>query len=146
MSGRNEQRRRGELASWVASFRSAAEADSHAILTAHLRRFDVQVDPDLLLEGTIDFVSAIAAFATIERRSVTDFLTHRHTTEHSERRNLRRHVYVFGRGVARVLADTRLRALEPQISTGCHGTVPARWVHAFLDIPYRQRRSECGGT
>ncbi len=70
----------GELASWVASFRSAAQADGHAILTAHLRRFDVQADPDLLLEGTIEFVSAIAAFATMEGRSVADFSTHRSTT------------------------------------------------------------------
>jgi hypothetical protein len=103
----------GELASWVASFRSAAQADGHAILTAHLRRFDVQADPDLLLEGTIEFVSAIAAFATIDGRSVGNFLdSQKYDPSTANDATYAVTFDVCGRGFARVLADTRLQTLD----------------------------------
>src|SRR4051794_13820506 len=63
-----------ECALWEASFRAAAQADAFSVLTEHLRLFGLQGDPELLLEGTIQFVAAIVRLATLDGRSVATFL------------------------------------------------------------------------
>jgi hypothetical protein len=103
----------GELASWAASFRSAAQADGDAILTEHLRKFDLQPDPELLLEGTIDFVIAIVAFATMDGRSIAVFLDSQKYDPSAANDAMYAVTFdVCGRGFARVLSDTRLKTLD----------------------------------
>ncbi len=51
---------------WVTSFRSAAEADEYSAFAEHLRRFDLSVDPRELVQGTVDFVAASAAFDALD--------------------------------------------------------------------------------
>jgi hypothetical protein len=73
----------------------------------------VQADPDLLLEGTIEFVSAIAAFATIDGRSVRNFLdSQKYDPSTANDATYAVTFDVSGRGFARVLADTRLQTLD----------------------------------
>jgi hypothetical protein len=102
-----------ELASWVASFRSAAQADVNAVLTEHLRKFDLQVEPDLLLEGTIDFVVATVALAAMDGRSIEGFLdSQRYHPNTGGAATYSVTFDLFGRGVARVMSDPRLVALD----------------------------------
>jgi hypothetical protein len=55
-----------KLAAWETSFRSAAEADGFAALAQHLHRFDLSINPNELVQGTIDFVAASAAFDAVD--------------------------------------------------------------------------------
>jgi hypothetical protein len=103
----------GQLASWEASFRSAAQADVNAVLAEHLRKFDLQVEPKLLLEGTIDFVIATVALAAMDGRAIEGFLDSQ--TYHPNTGGAATYSVtfdVFGRGVARVMSDPRLVALD----------------------------------
>jgi hypothetical protein len=102
-----------ELASWAASFRSAAQIDVNSLLTEQLRIFDLHADPELLLEGTIEFVTAIVRFATMDGRSVAAFLD----SQKYDPRTAKGAPYavtfdICGPGFARVLSDARLKALD----------------------------------
>ena len=102
-----------ELEAWVASFRSAAAADGGAALTAHLRKWDLQGEPELLLEGTIDCVVAAAAFATTNGQGIVNFLSRQHY--HPAKASGSPYAVTFdfyGRGFARVFADQHLRCLD----------------------------------
>ncbi len=102
-----------ELTAWEASFRFAAHADANAVLIAHLQKFGLRADPQLLLEGTIDFVRAIVAFATLDGRPIAECLAFQ-TYNPSTATNATYAVTfdVCGLGFARVLSDARLRSLD----------------------------------
>lgn len=51
---------------WQSSFRRAAEADGHVALAEHLQRFNLSIDPSELVQGTVDFVAASAAFDALD--------------------------------------------------------------------------------
>jgi hypothetical protein len=55
-----------KFAAWEASFRRAAEADRYVAFADHLRRFNLSIDPSELVQGTIDFVAASAAFDALD--------------------------------------------------------------------------------
>ena len=55
-----------KFAAWETAFRRAAEADGHAALAEHLRRFDLSIDPSELVQGTVDFVAASAALEALD--------------------------------------------------------------------------------
>ena len=55
-----------KFAAWETSFRSAAEADGFAALAQHLHRFDLSINPNELVQGTIDFVAASAAVDAVD--------------------------------------------------------------------------------
>ena len=102
-----------ELASWEASFRLAAATDVNAGLADHLRRFDLPAKPKLLLEGTIDIVTAAVAFGVLDGQSMAGCL-HAQQYDASRAQNVTYALTfdIFGRSFARVLADARLRTVD----------------------------------
>ena len=54
------------LCEWEAAFRADAAADQCASLMELTRRFDLEVDPQQLLESTIDFVTASISFQSLD--------------------------------------------------------------------------------
>lgn len=56
------------FAKWEESFRADAEADNCQILAAHLCRLNLPGEPDLLLDGTVDFVRLTAGYSTLENQ------------------------------------------------------------------------------
>lgn len=102
-----------DFASWEASFRSAAKADANSMLGEHLAKLDLQVDPALLLEGTIDFVGACVAFAELDVQQTAEFLD----LQEYEPRMAVGATYaitfdVFRKGYARVLTSSDLRDVD----------------------------------
>lgn len=98
------------LVAWEASFRLAAQADANSILSEHLAKFGLRGSPDLLLEGTIEFVRACVAFANLDGHSSDEFLD----LQTYDPRAAIGATYaltfdVFDRGFARVLTPSDLR-------------------------------------
>jgi hypothetical protein len=63
-----------KLERWTREFRKAAKADQYKRLRKHLRKLELPDSPELLLEGTIQFVEAATIYATVDRQSFAAFL------------------------------------------------------------------------
>ena len=64
-----------KLKRWENKFRKAAELDDLVVLRDHLYSLDLPDEPELLLHGTIHFVQACCAYATLDgQQSLDGFL------------------------------------------------------------------------
>lgn len=111
--GKNIIKQPTDLASWAASFRLAAQADANSILRRHLGKFDLQVDPELLLEGTIEFVVACVALGNMDGRSLDGFLDlQRYDPTEAVGATYAVTFNMFGKGFARVITGGDLNSLD----------------------------------
>lgn len=102
-----------DFAAWEASFRLAAQADANSLLSEHLAKFGLQASPDLLLEGTIEFVRACVAFASLDGHSSDEFLDlQKYDTRAAVGAMYAFTFDVFDRGFARILTPSDLRGLD----------------------------------
>lgn len=102
-----------KFAAWETSFRSAAKADGFAVLAEHLRRFDLRIDPSELVQGTIDFVAACAAFDAIDGHPGSTLLDlQAYDPNASARATYAVTFDVVGRSAARVLTAVDLGGLD----------------------------------
>lgn len=62
------------LKRWMHKFRKDAEADKYALFRDHLRKLGLPDKPELLLEGTIEVITACEAYAGIDGQSFSAFL------------------------------------------------------------------------
>lgn len=98
---------------WRKSFRRAAEADGHAGFAEHLSRFNLSIDPSKLVQGTVDFLAACAAFEAVDGRAGSTLLELQ--TYDPKASAGARYVItfdVFGRSAARLLTAADLGGLD----------------------------------
>jgi hypothetical protein len=59
---------------WGRVFRKAAKVDRYKRFRTLLAKLELPDRPELLMEGTVQFVHAVAAYATVDRQSSSTFL------------------------------------------------------------------------
>jgi hypothetical protein len=62
------------LNQWIRDFRKAAKADKLALFRDHLKRLGLPDEPEQLLKGTIEVVTACCAYLNVDGRPFTEFL------------------------------------------------------------------------
>jgi hypothetical protein len=62
------------LNQWIRDFSKAAKADKLALFRDHLKRLGLPDEPELLLQGTIEAVTACCAYLNVDGRPVDKFL------------------------------------------------------------------------
>jgi hypothetical protein len=62
------------LERWKREFRKSAKADHYVGLREHLRKLELPDTPELLLEGTIQFLQAAMVYATLDQQPFGAFL------------------------------------------------------------------------
>ena len=93
---------------WALKFKKDAKADKFTLFRQHLERLGLPDEPQLLLQGTIDVVSASAACASINNQSFDAFLDmqmYDPSTAVGARYALTFDLY--GRAFGRILAPTK---------------------------------------
>lgn len=64
-----------ELTVWEQTYRNARKQDKCDVLLDHLEFLDIEANPELLLEGTINLVRMSAAYLSIDNRPIDKFLS-----------------------------------------------------------------------
>jgi hypothetical protein len=62
------------LTQWEREFRKAAKADKLVLFRDHLKRLELPGEPELLLEGTVEAVTACCAYLNVDGRPFDKFL------------------------------------------------------------------------
>ena len=63
-----------EFSKWEESFRADARLDRSRALKDHMRRLGLPGDPQLLIDGTVDFVRASVAYLRLDNQGIKNFL------------------------------------------------------------------------
>ena len=100
------------LEAWERTYRSDFAHDRGAMFEPLLARFGLKVDAEAMLEGTVDFVIASAAFARLDGVAVEELLA---SQRYDSRATAAVYVLTFdihGRGAARLLVSPDLRSVD----------------------------------
>ena len=103
-----------KLKRWERKFRKAAESDDFAVLRDHLRRLELPDEPELLLHGTILFVQACCAYATLDGQKSFDAFLQLQSYFLRDAPDAK-YAFTFdicGKGFARVLVPTKSGILD----------------------------------
>lgn len=100
------------LTTWQETFRTDAVSDAYEALRAHLRRFDLPDQPEVLLEGTIDVVMMCVGYATLDGQSSLDFIRRQTYDPSAADATYAVTFDIFGKGFARVLTVASLDGLD----------------------------------
>lgn len=100
------------LEAWERTYRSDFARDGGAMFEPLLARFGLKVDAKAVLEGTVDFVMASAAFARLDGAAVDGLLA---SQRYDSLATAAVYVLTFdihGRGAARLLVSPNLRPVD----------------------------------
>lgn len=100
------------IEAWERTFRSDFAQDGGAMFEPLLARFGLKVDAEAMLEGTVDFVIASAAFASLDGVAVDELLV---SQRYDSLDTAAVYVLTFdlhGRGAARLLVSPNLRSVD----------------------------------
>jgi hypothetical protein len=98
---------------WEQEFRRDANADKMAIFRDHLRMLDLHRKPELMLEGTIRMMQALAAYSKLDNQPFTSFLEMQRYNP--SRQDIARYAFTFdlcGKAFARVLVADELKVMD----------------------------------
>lgn len=101
------------LKRWEREFRRDAKADKLAIFADHLRSLDLQVKPELMLEGTIRLVEMCCVYYSVDGRSFAPFLEMQ--SYDPARSGAAKYAFTFdlGRGAfARALVERKMAVID----------------------------------
>ena len=100
------------LQAWAQAYRQDFERDNGAMFTPLLQRFGLDVDAPAMLEGTIEFVEAMAAFRMLDNLDLVAFLAEQRYDPKCTAATYSLVFNVCGQGAARLLATPDLKSID----------------------------------
>ncbi len=101
------------LNQWIRDFRKAAKADKLALFRNHLKRLGLPDEPELLLQGTVEAVTACCAYLNVDQRPFDKFLAmQRYTPADAPDAWYSLTFDLCGKGYARLLAPRKKMLFE----------------------------------
>ena len=100
------------LQAWEHEFRAAFAVDGGAQFEPLLQRFGIRSGAEEMLEGTIDFVTACAAFATMDGIAIDALLADQRYDGQASAATYALTFDLFGRSSARLLARPEMKSID----------------------------------
>lgn len=100
------------LHAWAQAYRRDFERDNGAVFTTLLQRFGLDVDAPAMLEGTIEFVEAMAAFRELDNLDLAGFLAEQRYDPKCTSATYSLVFNVCQQGAARLLATPDLKSID----------------------------------